>query len=133
VLAHVFDASALLAYLFGEPGDDVVADAISRGAHLSSVNLAEVLSVVASRGGDPADVVGDLMGRGVLGEAITVEPFTVTDAIDAARLRPLTSAQGLSLADRACLALARRLGLPALTADRAWTDADHDVTVKLLR
>jgi ribonuclease VapC len=132
-MRHVVDASALLAYLFGEPGDDVVADAISRGAHVSTVNLAEVLSVVASRGGDPADAAARLERAGVLGEAISVEVFTLADAIETARLRPLARAQGLSLADRACMALARRLGLPALTADRTWADARIDAEFTFIR
>jgi ribonuclease VapC len=62
-----------------------------------------------------------------------VEPFTTADAIDAARLRPLTRSVGLSLADRACLALAHRLNAPALTADRAWFRLELDVEVRLLR
>jgi PIN domain nuclease of toxin-antitoxin system len=132
-MRHVLDASALLAYLFGEPGDDVVADAISRGANASTVNVAEVLSVVASRGGDPADVAARLTRAGVLGEAIAVEPFTLADAAEAARLRPLTRDHGLSLADRACIALARRLGLPALTADRTWADAHIDAELVFIR
>jgi PIN domain nuclease of toxin-antitoxin system len=132
-MRHVCDASALLAYLFAEPGEDVVADALSDGAHLSIVNLAEALSVIASRGADPADVVEGLTERGVLGHALIVEPFTRADAIRAALLRPLTREQGLSLANRACIALARRLGLPALTADRAWADVDLDVRITFLR
>jgi ribonuclease VapC len=119
---YVLDASALLAYLFGDTGADGVADALSDGAHVSSVNLAEALSIIAGRAADPPRVVEDLAGAGVLGDALTVEPFTLTDAIDTARLRPLTREQRLALGDRACLALARRLGLPALTSDRAWTD-----------
>src|SRR4051794_35169209 len=132
-MRHVLDASALLAYLFGEPGEDVVADALSDGAHLSTVNLAEALSVIASRGADPADVVERLTERGVLGRALIVEPFTQADAIRAALLRPLTRERGLSLADRACIALARRLGLPALTADRAWAAVELDVGLTFLR
>jgi PIN domain nuclease of toxin-antitoxin system len=69
----------------------------------------------------------------VIGAAITVEPFTLPDAIDTARLRALTREHGLSLADRACLALGRRLGLPVLTADRAWANAEHDVSLSFLR
>jgi|1186.fasta_scaffold318742_1 ribonuclease VapC len=132
-MAHVLDASALLAYLFGEAGDELVADAISDGACMSTVNLAEVLSVVANRGRDPGEVVEDLVAGGVLGVAITIEPFTVGDAVDAGRLRPLTRERGLSLGDRACLALARRLGLRALTADRTWADARSGVAVSFIR
>lgn len=129
----VLDASALLAYLGNEPGADIVADAIAGGASISTVNLGEALSTLAARGSDPADVASDLTDRGLLDGAIAVEPFTTTDAIEVARLRPLTHSAGLSLADRACLALARRLSTPVLTADQAWTGLTLDVDVRPIR
>jgi ribonuclease VapC len=129
----VLDASALLAYLGNEPGADVVADAIAGGATISTVNLGEALSTLAARGSDPADVASGLTDRGLLDGAIAVEPFTSTDAIEVARLRPLTHSAGLSLADRACLALARRLSTPVLTADQAWTGLTLDVDVRPIR
>lgn len=129
----VLDASALLAYLGNETGADLVADAIAGGVSISTVNLAEALGTLASRGRDPADVVSQLTERGLLGGAITVEPFTTADATEAARLQPLTSAAGLSLADRACLAAACRLGAAALTADQAWDDLGLDVNVQAIR
>jgi PIN domain nuclease of toxin-antitoxin system len=127
------DASALLAYLGNETGADIVVEAISGGVSISSVNLAETLSTLATRGRDPGDVVSDLSARGLLGGAITVEHFTATDAIEAARLRPLTRAAGLSLADRACLATARRLATLVLTADQAWADLGLDIEVRAIR
>ena len=129
----VLDASALLAYLGNESGADVVADAIAGGATISTVNLGEALSTLAARGSDPADVASDLTDRGLLDGAIAVEPFTTTDAIEVARLRPLTQSAGLSLADRACLALASRLSTPVLTADQAWTGLTLDVDVRPIR
>jgi ribonuclease VapC len=129
----VLDASALLAYLGNETGADLVADAISGGASISTVNLAEVLSTLATRGKDPGDVISDLSARGLFGGAITIEPFTTADAAEAARLRPLTRSAGLSLADRACLALARRLTTAVMTADRAWIDLRLDIDVRALR
>jgi ribonuclease VapC len=129
----VLDASALLAYLGDEPGADVVADAIAGGATISTVNLGEALSTLAARGSDPADVASGLTDRGLLDGAIAVEPFTTTDAIEVARLRPLTYSAGLSLADRACLALARRLSTPVLTADQAWAGLTLDVDVRPIR
>jgi ribonuclease VapC len=74
------DASALLAYLHDEPGADVVADAVADGAAISTVNLGEVLSRVADRGGDPARVLQQMSDRGLLDGAITLEPFTRLDA-----------------------------------------------------
>lgn len=131
--AAVLDASALLAYLAHEPGADLVADAIAAGASISTINLAEALSIVATRGKDPAGVAADLVEQGLLNGAIAVEPFTAADSIEVGRLRPLTRAAGLSLADRACLALARRLAAPALTADRAWLGLDIDIDVRPIR
>jgi ribonuclease VapC len=132
-LAPVLDASALLAHLRDEPGADVVAEAIAGGAVISTVNLAELFSRVADRGDDPAKLAAELTESGLLDGAITVEPFTAADAIDAGRLRPLTRDAGLSLGDRACLALARRLDAPALTADTDWQGVAHDVELRPIR
>ncbi|HXE43580.1 MAG TPA: type II toxin-antitoxin system VapC family toxin [Conexibacter sp.] len=129
----VLDASALLAYLRDELGADVVADAVATGAAISTVNLGEVLSRVADRGRDPARVVRQMTDRGLLEGAIAVEPFTSADAIEVARLRPLTRDLGLSLGDRACLALAKRLDTPVLTADSAWSKLNPRLEVRQIR
>jgi PIN domain nuclease of toxin-antitoxin system len=129
----VLDASALLAYLRDEPGADAVAEAIADGATISTVNLAEVLSRAADHGGDPGLLAGDLTRRGLLGGALVVEDFTAADAIEVARLRPLTRQAGLSLADRACLALTRRLSTLALTADSAWAELTVDIQTQQIR
>lgn len=129
----MLDASALLAYLGNETGADLVADAIADGTRISAVNLAEALSTLATGGRDPADVVSELTERGLLDGAITVEPFTMADATEAARLRPLTRSAGLSLADRACLAVARRLAPAVLTADQTWGSLRLDVDVHVIR
>lgn len=128
----VLDASAFLAYLRDEPGADVVADAIADGAVMSTVNVAEVLSRAADRGADPQRLTRQLTERGLLDGAIAVAPLTTADAVEIARLRPRTRDQGLSLGDRACLALATRLGVPAVTADSAWSRVDAP-RVRLIR
>jgi ribonuclease VapC len=118
----VLDASAFLAYLRTESGADVVPDAIAGCAIIVTVNLADTLSTLASRGKDPTGVAADLTERGLLGGVIAVEPpFTTADAVEAARLRPLTRDAGLSLADRGCIAVAWRLSTAVLTADQAWS------------
>ncbi len=132
-MSSVLDASALLAYLRDEPGADPVADAIADGASVSTVNLAEVLSRIADRGGDPARVVQWMTDCGLLGGAVSVEPFTTEDALEVARLRPMTRDLGLSIGDRSCIALARRLDLPALTADTAWSKLDLAIDVRHIR
>lgn len=129
----VLDASALLAHLGDEPGADLVSEQIAAGATIATVNLTEVLSTLATRGQDPAAVASQLTARGLLDGAITVAPFLTADAIEAARLRPLTREAGLSLADRCCLALARRLAAPVLTSDHAWKDLPLDVDVRPIR
>jgi ribonuclease VapC len=129
----VLDASALLALLKGEPGAERVAEALERGAYLSAVNLAEVLSKLADWGEDPAEAQARMAQVGLLGAAVEVLPFTGEDALEVARLRALTRAYGLSFGDRACLALARRLGLPALTAERAWAELDLGIPMEVLR
>lgn len=121
-----------MALLHDEEGAPVVVEAIAAGATISAVNWAEVLSNVAADGDDPGAVVGRLS---VTGEeaVIWVEALTAADCMEVARLRPITKARGLSLADRACLALADRLGVPALTTDREWTKADVAAEVRLIR
>ena len=131
--APVLDASALLAYLRDEPGAGHVAEAIAGGARLSTVNLAELLSRTADRGLDPRQLAERLADQGLLHGAITVEPFTAADAVEVARLRPLTRDAGLSLGDRACLALAGRRDVPALTADGSWAGLGLDVEVRQIR
>lgn len=132
-MTAVLDASALLALLKGEPGAERVAEALEQGAYLSAVNLAEVLSKLADWGEDPAEAQARMAQVGLLGAAVEVLPFTGEDALEVARLRALTRAYGLSFGDRACLALARRLGLPALTAERAWAELDLGIPVEVLR
>lgn len=121
------DASALLALLFAEPGHAEVAAQLGRCC-LSSVNLAEVLSRFARDGHDPRPVSAQLQAAG-----IEVVPFLPEHAALAAALVPVTQAAGLSLGDRACLALAMARGIPALTADRAWSVLDLPVDIRLLR
>jgi PIN domain nuclease of toxin-antitoxin system len=128
----VLDASALLALLHDEPGAEVVVEAIAAGATVSAVNWAEVLSNVAADGDNPSDVAGRLSVAGP-DAVMWVEALAAGDCLEIARLRPITKAQGLSLADRACLVLAARLGVPALTADREWAKANTSAEVQLIR
>lgn len=126
----VLDASAFLAYLRDEPGAAEIAEAIAGGVAISALNLGEVLSSASERGLDPEHLADELRESGLLDGAITVEPFTTADAIEVGRLRPITRDQGLSLGDRACLALARRLGAAAYTADSTWSAAQLDVELR---
>jgi PIN domain nuclease of toxin-antitoxin system len=97
---------------------------------VSVVNWAETLSKVASDGDDPQQVADSFQASD---SPLLLEPLPDADCIEIARLRPLTKAHGLSLADRACLALAKRLKIPVLTADRDWADLELGITVQLIR
>jgi ribonuclease VapC len=129
----VLDASALLAYLNDEAGAGLVEDALLRGSAISAVNLAEVLSKLAEVGEDPQDVTENLKRRGLLGGNLVVSLLSEDDAVVIARLHRSTKAHGLSLGDRACLGLALRLKVPALTADRAWSRLKVAVKIEPIR
>lgn len=129
----VFDASALLAYLHDEPGSEIVYEALNAGALISAVNVAEVVSKVADWGYSPTAAEELLEASGVGAEVLGVSSFTLEDARIVSRLRPLTRARGLSVGDRACLALGLRSGLPVLTADRLWAGLAVGVEVRLIR
>ncbi len=124
----VLDASALLAYLLDEPGADAVERALTADASIGTVNLAEVLSKLADADQDPAEAMERI---GLL--PLDVIPFDQVLAVETAYLRPLTARAGLSLGDRACLALARSRRLNVLTADAALEGAAPNVQVVLIR
>jgi len=124
----VLDASALLAYLHDEPGADRVREALSHDALISAVNLAETLAKLGDEGHDPEEVLDRI---GVL--PFDVVPFDEGHALDSALLRARTATAGLSLGDRACLALARRLGRTVLTTDRAWSGLVPGLEVEVIR
>ncbi|MGH7565288.1 MAG: type II toxin-antitoxin system VapC family toxin [Gemmatimonadota bacterium] len=121
------DASALLAFLFSEEGHLQVAEHLTESC-LSAVNLAEVLGRFARDGIDPIGVLRRL-------EATPIElvAFDNEDAARVAALVPLTRQFGLSLGDRACLALAISREIPAVTADRTWERLDVGVEIQVVR
>jgi ribonuclease VapC len=123
----VLDTSALLAYVSREPGREVV-EAVIGNACISAANWAEAVGRLVDRGGSLESVRA----------ALSIAPIDVVDfnqslAETAGALITRTRTKGLSLGDRACLALAAREGLPAITADRAWADLDLGVSIRLIR
>jgi ribonuclease VapC len=126
-VTFVLDASAVLAFVYQEAGHDTVLPLLE-SAHISAANWSEVLQKIASRGGDP-----DRQGVRLRALGVEVEPLTADEAATAARLYPTTRTAGLSLGDRCCLALALKLTVPAVTAEKAWANADVPVELKLIR
>ena len=126
-MSSVLDASALLAMLQGEPGGERVAEAIP-DAVISAVNIAEVVAKLCDKG------LAQKQARETLEIlSLNVVEFDLSQAIEAGGLRPSTRDYGLSLGDRACLALAARVGATALTTDRAWAQLEIGISVDVIR
>ena len=127
--ATLLDASAILAALYEEPGFARVRDALREGAAVSAVNAGEVAAHLRTNdwsAGQVADVFDDL--------SIEIVPFDRETALLSGAYRPRTRHLGLGLAGCACLATARRLRLPVLTADRVWARIDlRGVKVVVIR
>ncbi|MGD9925821.1 MAG: type II toxin-antitoxin system VapC family toxin [Pseudorhodoplanes sp.] len=110
----VLDASAVLAVLNGEAGADVVLPFLARGL-ISSVNYAETVAKLIDLGAVPEHARSAVSALG-----IGVADFNRQLADRTAELRPLTRHRGLSLGDRACIALGEREAAPIVTMDRNW-------------
>ena len=123
----VIDASALLALLNAEPGAGVVAEAIPGGV-ISAVNLSEVVAKLCDAG-----MPEKMIHRALQPLGIEVAPFDEEQAYQAGLLRTSTQDTGISLGDRACLSLANKLGITALTADKAWAGLSVGATIKVIR
>jgi PIN domain nuclease of toxin-antitoxin system len=123
----VLDASALLAYLHREPGWELVQSALA-GACIGAVNWCEVALKAGRHGLDVPRIRSFLVDM-----ELNIVPFTPEQAEAAAKLWSATQAHGLSLADRACLALALERNLTVLTADRVWSALGLHIDIRLIR
>jgi PIN domain nuclease of toxin-antitoxin system len=123
----ILDASPIIALLKPETGADYV-ERIIFGAHISALAYAEVAGWLTLQGYTAGNVTDTLTAFDLL-----VERFDDHRALAAGVLIARTRHRGLSLADRACLALALELKLPVVTADRAWADLDLGVEIRLIR
>lgn len=123
----VVDASTVIAALSEERGGET-AFATLTSALISAVNYTEVATWLVERGAPTQQVERDLA---ILG--MQVLDFDGAQALEAARLQPLTRHRGLSLGDRACLALASLRRLPVMTADSAWAQVDVGIEINVIR
>ncbi len=123
----VLDASAILALLKQEKGHEKVA-AVVEHARASAVNIAEACSYLTNLGQSISQARSTLVRL-----AIDVVPFDEEQAMETARLRPLTRSLQLSLSDRACLALAKLRRLPVMTTDRAWAKLNLGIQITVIR
>lgn len=124
----VLDASAVLAILNREAGADKLTPQLLSDATISTVNLAEVLSKLVGRGLDPDDA-----WDAATGPVHETEPFSREQARIAGDLVAQTRLLGLSLGDRACLALGIALGAPVYTADQSWKGLRLGIRVHHIR
>lgn len=123
----VLDSSAILAWVFAEPGADLVRSVIA-SSHVSAVNHTEVVGRLAEAGWGDDDIHGFLKEA-----AYRIVAFDAGQAFAAGLLKRRTSKFGLSLGDRACLGLASLLGAPVYTGDRVWSRLEVGVEIRLVR
>lgn len=124
----VLDASAVIAVLNQEPGAERLTTNVLAHACCSSVNAAEVQRKLVGRGLDP-----DHAWHDVTAVVRQVFAFTADQAKNAGSLIAQTRTSGLSLGDRACLALALDLHAPVYTADRSWKNLKLPVSIHVIR
>lgn len=124
----VLDASAVMAVLNQEAGVERLTPDLLLDASCSTVNVAEVQGKLVERGLDPEDAWNDVTA--VVSRAL---PFTGRHARTAGSLVSHTRALGLSLGDRACLALALELNAPVYTADRSWKNLKLGLQIHVIR
>ena len=122
-MTTVLDASAVLALILRESGADSVREVLANAA-ISAANLSEVVAKLIDQGFDDDTVIGDVDAL-----PLQVHAMDAAQAWRAGLLRRETRTHGLSLGDRACLALAEALEAPAMTMDRAWAALNLEVEV----
>lgn len=124
----VLDASVVLALLNQESGANGLTPDLLSNATSSTVNLAEVQTKLVSEGARPDEAWED-----TLSPIRVAMPFTDEQAKIAGSLVTQTRKLGLSLGDRACLALGIVLKAPIYTADRTWKNLKLGVRIHVIR
>lgn len=124
----ILDASALLALIHQEEGADIVKPLLKTSI-MSTVNISEVLTALQR-----TDILPKESLASITDFIQDIVPFNIEQAQLTAELSPLTKSKGLSLGDRACIALGQKLQLPIYTADRIWGELKLENTeIKLIR
>lgn len=126
-LKAVVDTSVVLAKMFREPGGNALKAAIADGGVMSDINRAEVINVLMREGTEPLTALASAQGVDL--EAV---PFSMEILPAMTTIFPLAKRANLSLADCVCLATAKHLRLPALTADKAWAEIAGEVGVEVV-
>lgn len=124
---YVLDASAVLTLLQNEPGAADVAATLGQ-ACISSVNVSEVVAKLVEHG------INDVEVRQILQRLdLQVIDFDTELAFQAGALRAQTKRIGLSLGDRACLALGIKRKATVVTSDRVWKSLTLGIVVRVVR
>ena len=113
--------------LFVEPGGDLVADIVGH-AVISAVNMAETIAKLVEKGMTLSQAT-----HSVRIFQMQIEPLDEKLAVTVAALRAPTTNLGLSLGDLACLAVAQKLNMPIMTADKIWAKLEMGVEIKIIR
>ena len=124
---HILDTSALIALIHREPGWEIVQAVLGHSA-TCAIHLTEAITKLTRKGGEPR-----LVERYLRALAIRILPWDEELAWESRDLAPFARTHGLSLADRACLAMARHLDAVAMTSDPEWEKLNPDVRVVLFR
>ncbi len=124
----MLDASAILALLNNEPGADKLTLELLSNSASSTVNLAEVQAKLVGLGVLPDEAWEDCLSP--IRDAV---PFTEEQAKLAGTLVVQTRSLGLSLGDRACLALGLTLKAAVYTADKSWKNLKLGLRIHIIR
>lgn len=126
---YILDASALLALLNSETGAEVIEPLLTYSI-MGTVNVAEVIAELNKK----LDISPEESKEMVSIMIDQIIPLEFDQSIEVGRLRKMTQGFGLSLGDRACIALGIKLNLPVYTADRVWKELQiNDLDIRLIR
>ena len=124
----ILDASALITLLSEEKGHEIIASVLPRSV-MSSVNIAEVAKFLIEKRGLSKEEVSNIIQNLIE----TIIPFDTDLALISADIIQQTKVIGLSLGDRACLALALSTGYTVYSSDRIWSQLQLSCKIMVIR